>query len=146
MRTLLPLVQTLIDSSKILSLRRFWQLALSLMALSIISLPVQWFSVAICFWIYPAFTADLLNLQDLRQKQIDKRLLNANRKRIFRDWQVNEQVLVRNAITASDKLKPTYKGPYRIIQVHTNGNVTIQHGNGVQERINVRRLTPFVDA
>ena len=90
------------------------------------------------------FTANILALQDLRQKQIDKRLLSANRKRIFRDWKVDEQVLVRNAITAADKLKPTYKGPYRIIQVHTNGNVTIQHNNGVQERINIRRLKPFV--
>ena len=90
------------------------------------------------------FTANILALQDLRQKQIDKRLLSANRKRIFRDWKVDEQVLVRNAITAADKLKPTYKGPYGIIQVHTNGNVTIQHNNGVQERINIRRLKPFV--
>ena len=36
-------------------------------------------------------------------------------------------------------------GPYNIVKVHTNGNVVIQRGV-VQERINIRRLTPYNEA
>ena len=86
------------------------------------------------------FVADILALRDLRQRQVDQRLLEANRKRRQRDWQVNEEVLLRNPITAGDKLKPTYKGPFRIIRIHTNANVTLQHPNGVQERVNIQEL------
>ena len=89
------------------------------------------------------FIADLLTIQAACQAQIDKRLLQANAKRISKDWKLQDRVLIRNAICAGDKLKPTFSGPFEIIIVHTNGNVTVCHPNGVQERVNIRCLKPF---
>jgi hypothetical protein len=69
--------------------------------------------------------AKVLSLANLRQKQIDKRMMRANAKRKTHDYQVGDQVLIKHALDASSKLEPTYKGPYPIVQVHTNGTVTI---------------------
>ena len=41
------------------------------------------------------------------------------------------------------KLHPRFEGPYAIVEVHTNGTVTIQRKPNVTERINIRRLKPF---
>ena len=87
--------------------------------------------------------ADILTLQQLRQQGIDKRLLQANAKRRQHEFQVNDQVIKRQEVKASDKLKPTFTGPHRILQVHTNGTVTIQLTNHIRERINIRRIQPF---
>ena len=35
------------------------------------------------------------------------------------------------------------EGPFRIVQVYTNGTVAIQCRDNVLERINIRRLSPF---
>jgi len=88
--------------------------------------------------------ADILTLQQLRQGAIDSRLLKANQKRKPRDWRVGEQVLLANAIRPGDRLRPTYTGPYTIIRVHANGNVRLQFPNGTQDRVNIRRLKPYV--
>jgi hypothetical protein len=69
--------------------------------------------------------ANVLTLADLRQKQIDKRLMRANAKRKTHDYQVSDQVLIKRELDASSKLEPTYKRPYPIVQVHTNGTVTV---------------------
>jgi hypothetical protein len=70
--------------------------------------------------------ANILTLANLRQKQIDKRLMRANAKRKTHDYQVGDQVLIKKrALDASSKLEPTYKGPYPIVQVYTNGTVTV---------------------
>jgi hypothetical protein len=69
--------------------------------------------------------ANVLTLVNQRQKQIDKRLMRANAKRKTHDYQVGDQVLIKRMLDASSKLKPTYKGPYLIVQVHTNGTVTV---------------------
>ena len=34
-------------------------------------------------------------------------------------------------------------GPYKIVQVHVNGTVTIQLRPGLTERINIRRIIPY---
>jgi hypothetical protein len=47
------------------------------------------------------------------------------------------------SLDASSKLKPTYKGPYPIVQVHTNGTVTIMLQPNTMERYNVCRITPY---
>jgi hypothetical protein len=69
--------------------------------------------------------ANVLTLAGLRQKQIYKRLMQANAKRKTHDYQVGDQVLIKRALDASSKLEPKYKGPYPIVQVHTNGTVTV---------------------
>jgi hypothetical protein len=87
--------------------------------------------------------ANVLTLVDLRQKQIDKHLMRVNAKRKTHDYQVDDQVLIKCALDASSKLGPTYKGPYPIVQVHTNGTVTILLQPNTMERYNVRCITSY---
>ena len=42
------------------------------------------------------------------------------------------------------KVEDKNKGPYLITQVHHNGTVRIQRGT-INERLNVRRLTPYFE-
>ena len=87
--------------------------------------------------------ADIITLQEARQQGIDKRLIAANAKRIQHEFKVDDLVLKLRKITAADKFRPTYTGPHRIIQVHTNGNVTIRLNQHVLERINIRNIIPY---
>ena len=41
------------------------------------------------------------------------------------------------------KLGIRTQGPYKIIQVHTNGTLTMELRPGITERINIRRVIPF---
>ena len=70
--------------------------------------------------------ADIITLRNKRQDLIDKRLLKANASRISHDYKVDEEVLKKEHLGLSDKLKPAFTGPYNIIQIHTNGTVTIR--------------------
>ncbi|KAG7360644.1 hypothetical protein IV203_035743 [Nitzschia inconspicua] len=69
---------------------------------------------------------DITVLTTNRQGMIDRNLLKANAKRIKHDYAVDEKVLKQVSLGFSDKLKPSYTGPYRITTVHTNGTVTIE--------------------
>lgn len=86
--------------------------------------------------------ANMIAIQANRQKLIDYRLLEANAKRVNHDFHVGQQVMKKNVLSFSDKLKPAYRGPYPITQVHTNGTVTIALGNNATKRINIRRIKP----
>lgn len=50
-------------------------------------------------------------------------------------------VYVQNHHDARDKLKPAFVGPFPIIQVHTNGTVTVDQ-NPIHERISIRNIKP----
>jgi len=89
------------------------------------------------------YTANLLTLQHLRQQKIDLRLVKKNAKRISKDWKIGDNIMLRQTLGSGDKLKNAFKGPFPIIQTHTNGTVTIQMNNGVQDRVSIRRLKPF---
>ena len=75
--------------------------------------------------------ADLLDITAQRQ----------HRKRISHDYQPNDQGLV--LAYKPDKLEPRARGPYRILQTHVNGTVTIRHSLTVTEQINIRCLRPY---
>ena len=80
----------------------------------------------------------------MRQQQIDKRLLKANAKRVSHDFKQGDKVLKRRIRTPGQKLlSPFYPETYRIVQVHTNGTVTLQIMPNVLERTNIRRIVPF---
>jgi len=87
--------------------------------------------------------ADIIALQNLRQQGIDRRLLKANAKRRQHEFTVGQLVLKRRTLKASDKALSTFLGPYPIVQVHTNGTVTLQLTQHVRERINIRKLVPY---
>ena len=87
-----------------------------------------------------AYVANWKNLADKRQRQIDKDNLRENSKRIRHDYAVGDQVyVIRDGIYR--KLEGPHLGPYPITHIYTNGTVRIQRG-AVNERINIRRLTP----
>jgi TusA-related sulfurtransferase len=87
--------------------------------------------------------ADIITISEARQQIIDQRLLQANSKRIAHEFKVDEYVLRRQILGPRDKLRPTFSGPHRIVQVHTNGDVTLQINERIRERINIRRIQPF---
>jgi len=87
------------------------------------------------------FVVDLLSIAHNKQLQTDARLLRENRRRSRHEYSVGQSVLVNNHHSSSDKLKPAFVGPFRILRVHTNGTVTIERGQ-VHERMSIRRIKP----
>ena len=87
--------------------------------------------------------ADVKTLADLRQMQVDRRLMKVNAKRVQHDYAVGERVLVRKSYRVGNKLRPRAEGPFQILRVHTNGTITILRPRGIHERINIRRMKPY---
>ena len=87
------------------------------------------------------YTHNWENITAQKQKEILKNNNSENKRRVDHDYVVNDNVLIyKDGIFR--KLDGTFLGPFKIIQVHTNGIVRIQRGI-VTERINIRRLTPY---
>ena len=82
---------------------------------------------------------DVINKR--KQKRINESNARENSKRVDWDQKIGDLVLVTDNYIQR-KLDYQYKGPYKIIQVHSNGNVHIQNG-AVTERINIRRCIPY---
>ena len=80
---------------------------------------------------------DIMALQNTRQQLVDARLFKENSSRINHDYKTGDQILKKSVLSLSDKLKPTFTGPYPILQVHTNGTVTIRLRDNLTERINI---------
>ena len=85
--------------------------------------------------------ADLHQLHVRRQIIIDERLRRANLRHRPMDYQPGDDILILtdNPTTLQDR----EIGPFRIIQVHTNGTITIQRTPHIVERINIRRVKPY---
>ena len=94
------------------------------------------------FFDLPLLT-DIMALQNTRQQLVDARLFKENSSRINHDYKTGDQILKKSVLSLSDKLKPTFTGPYPILQVHTNGTVTIRLRDNLTERINIRRIKPY---
>ena len=85
--------------------------------------------------------ADYNLIRERRQAVIDDNNRRANLRRHFKDYSVGDEVLLLTRPKA--KLAPTAIGPFRILQVHVNGTVTIRRGPNVEERVNIRRIKPY---
>jgi len=85
--------------------------------------------------------ADWNIIQENRQQLIDKRLIEANRKRFAYDYSIGDKVL--KLAFKPDKLSARAHGPYEILNVHTNGTVTIRLNSTTIERISIRRIKPY---
>ena len=72
---------------------------------------------------------------------IDHNLIRQNNKRVKYHHRVDDMVLIK----AKDPSKLSDKaiGPFRIVQVHTNGTVEVLRHPGVVERINIQRVIPY---
>ena len=86
------------------------------------------------------FTANLITLQQARQAQVDERLLRANSSRTHHEFVLGEKVYILRPRRPGDKAHMMKQGPFPIVQVHTNNNVTVQRSPNVRERISIRRI------
>jgi transposase InsO family protein len=84
--------------------------------------------------------ADLQALQQHRQLQVDRNLINANNRRLNYDYKMGQMVYVKTV--APTKLGERSEGPFRVERVHTNGTITIRRNEHVTERVNIRRVFP----
>ena len=84
--------------------------------------------------------ADFYALRERRERLIDETARRANLKRRPFDYVIGHQVWKK--LYKPTKLGLHASGPHNIIQVHTNGTLTIQIRPGVTERINIRRVYP----
>ena len=72
---------------------------------------------------------------------MNENLIRENNKRQRYDYVVNQQVLkVRHN---PRKLGHRTAGPYKVLQTHVNGTLTIELKPGISERINIRRVIPY---
>ena len=85
--------------------------------------------------------ADWATIQQNRQQLIDRRLLDANRKRFSHDYYPGDKVL--KLTFNPNKLESRGHGPYVVEHVHTNGTVTIRLTPNTIERISIRRVKPY---
>jgi hypothetical protein len=81
---------------------------------------------------------------DYRQRQTDLNTARKNSKQVNYDYKVGNKVLLTQEGILLKAESPYSKKPWNITTVYTNGNIRIQCG--IQsERLNIRRVTPFVD-
>jgi transposase InsO family protein len=85
--------------------------------------------------------ADIISISQNRQLQTDLRLMRENSRRTRHEYTVGQLAYINNHHDSSDKMKPAWKGPFPIIQVHTNGTVTLQRGQ-IHERVSIRQIKP----
>ena len=84
---------------------------------------------------------DMESINHRRQRRVDKDNKRINSKRYSYDYIVGGRVMKR--VFGPAKLEHRWSGPYEIIQVHVNGNITIQVNPHLRERLNIRRVKPY---
>ena len=87
------------------------------------------------------FEADWASIALRKQARINDSNKRENSKRLDHEYKVGDQVLLEKP-GINRKMEAPREGPYRIVQVSTNGTVRIQKGVVVQ-RVNIRRITPY---
>ena len=86
--------------------------------------------------------ADWHLITQQREQLINENLRRHNLCRRRYDYAVGQQVLIKNHEITKMGLRT--HGPYKITQVHCNGNVTLDVGRDSTERINIKRIQPFL--
>jgi hypothetical protein len=75
------------------------------------------------------FIADWKKIGEHRQRLTDLYTAPDNKGRINYDYKVVQKILVRNKGILCKAQSIWQKDPWTITTVHTNGTITIQHGN-----------------
>ena len=76
-----------------------------------------------------------------REHLIHENILHESQKRRRHDYAPQQCILKKR--WKPHKLDERPSGPYRILQTHVNGTVTIELRPGVSERLNIRRNIPY---
>ena len=89
------------------------------------------------------YVADLLLMRQRRQRLIDYNVIRENRRRYRHDYRIGDEVLEIIPKENRPRLAAICKGPYRVVQVHTNGTITVEPSHGVTERVSIRNFKPY---
>ena len=93
------------------------------------------------------FIADWSEIGRRRQQLVDRNNARENNRRLPFDYVPGSKCLIISEEINGEKqrkAKDKNEGPYVVTNVFTNGTVRIQRGS-INERINIRRLTPFFE-
>ncbi len=90
------------------------------------------------------FIADWNKIGEYRQRQTDLSTARKNSKQVDYDYKVGNKVLKTQEGILRKAESPYSKQPWTITSVHMNGTIRIQRGTQL-ERINIRRVIPFID-
>ena len=89
------------------------------------------------------FLTDFIALQHSHHAVVDQCVQLANAHRLRHEFKLQDQVLKKSVLSHSDKLVPSFTGPFEVVQVHMNGTCTIRLSPNQTERINICRLKPY---
>jgi transposase InsO family protein len=81
-------------------------------------------------------------LQTRCQAIIDDNLRRSNNKHCHHDYQPGDEIMILDH-KATKKLGTRYIGPFRIIQTHVNGTLTIQKTPDLTNRLNIHQVKPY---
>ena len=87
------------------------------------------------------FDANWKLIRERKQRAINENNQNENKKRIPQNYWVGDKVLYRVEWVSKYNENP-YDGPYKIVQVNTNGTVRLKRG-AVTDTVNIRLLKPY---
>jgi hypothetical protein len=90
------------------------------------------------------FIADWHKIEEHRQRLTDLNNARGNKGRIDYDYKVGQKVLVWKEGILHKSESIWHRKPWLITSVHTNGTITVQHGNKL-ERMNIWRVKPFIE-
>ncbi len=88
------------------------------------------------------FIADWKKIGEHRQRLTDLNNVHENEGRIDYEYKVGQKVLLQKEGILFNAEFRWHKKPWFITSVHTNGAITVQHGNRI-DRINNQRVKPF---
>ena len=89
------------------------------------------------------FEADWALIEKQKQQSINESNKRENKKRIPHQYKVGDKVLLQKPGKLR-KMSTPYAGPYEVIEVFTNGTVSINKGAVIQ-RVNIRRVVPYTE-
>ena len=89
------------------------------------------------------FKADWAAIRQRKQGLINKGVLRENKTRIAHEYKKGDKVLYTTP-GIIQKMQQPRTGPHKVMDVHTNGTVTIQRGS-ITERVNIRNISPFFE-
>jgi hypothetical protein len=92
------------------------------------------------------FIADWQKIGKYWQQLTDLSNARENEGRIDYDYKISQKVLLRKEGILRNAESRWHKKPWLIttVHIHTNGTITVQHGNKL-ERMNIRRVKPFIE-
>jgi hypothetical protein len=85
--------------------------------------------------------ADWHTITQRREHLINENLMRENQKRRRYNYVPQQRVLEKKWKPC--KLGKRTSGPYRVLQTHVNGTLTIELQPGISERLNIRRVIPY---